>query len=120
MLPGILITGGYGATTSAEVFQVSTGQSCSLPSLPDKRQYHTSHSLTLCGGIFTPTSCISFSSGVWVPSHSLAEERYKHCSWEREEGLLLLGGEDSPTTTELLTEGSEEGVPAFSLQYRTV
>ena len=54
-----------------------------------------------------------------MPSHSLAEERYYHTSWEREEGLLLLGGRESPTTTELLTEGSEEGVPAFSLQYRT-
>ena len=101
------------------MFQVSTGQSCSLPSLPDGRAGHTSHSLTLCGGLFTPTTCISFSSGVWVPSHSLAEEREDHTSWQREEGLLLLGGYYSPTTTELLTEGSEEGVPAFSLQYIT-
>ena len=54
-----------------------------------------------------------------MPSHSLAEEREEHTSWQREEGLLLLGGKYSPTTTELLTEGSEEGVPAFSLQYST-
>ena len=54
-----------------------------------------------------------------MPSHSLAEKRYWHTSWEREEGLLLLGGSYSPYNTELLTEGSEEGVPAFSLQYRT-
>ena len=105
--------------TSAEVFQVSTGQSCSLPSLPDDRAGHTSHPLTLCGGYYTPTSCISFSSGVWVPSHSLAEERYYHTTWLREKGQMLMGGWRSPTTTELLTEGSEEGVPAFSLQYST-
>ena len=80
---------------------------------------HTSHSLTICGGEYTETSCISFSSGVWVPSHSLAEERSYHTSWEREEGTMLIGGDYSPTTTELLTEGSEEGVPAFSLQYST-
>ena len=107
--------------TSAEVFSVSTNHSCVLPALPDQRYLHTISSLTLCGGYFTSTrtSCISFSSGVWVPSHSLAERRSWHTSWEREEGLLLLGGEYSSNTTELLTEGSEEGVPAFSLQYIT-
>merc|ERR1711913_262433 len=46
---GIMITGGDGARrASAEVFQVSTGQSCSLPSLPDERSGHTSNSLSLC------------------------------------------------------------------------
>merc|ERR1711874_743937 len=117
---GILITGGNGARTSAEVFTVSGGQSCVLPSLPDQRWGHTSNSLTMCGGASTSTSCISFSSGVWVPSHSLAEKRKYHTTWQREEGLLLLGGKSSSTTTELFTEGSEEGVPAFSLQYSTV
>lgn len=116
---GILITGGGGAYTSAEVYRLSTGQSCVLPSLPDMRHGHTITSLTLCGGSSPLTSCISFSSGVWVPSHSLAEKRRFHTTWEREEGVMLMGGEDSPTTTELLTEGSEEGVPAFSLQYST-
>ena len=109
--------------TSAEVFQVSTGQSCSLPSLPDERYYHAMNSLTLCGGYYyksTSTTCITFSSGVWVPSHCLAKRRSHHCSWEREEGLVLLGGYYSPTTTELLTEGSEEGVSAFPLQNSTL
>ena len=101
------------------MYQVSTGHTCTLPSLPDERAAHTINTLTLCGGYDTLTSCISFSSGVWVPSHSLAEERSSHTTWQREEGLLLLGGRYSPTTTELLTEGSEEGVPAFSLQYST-
>ena len=38
---GIIITGGIGAEMTAEVFDVSTGETCELPQLPDMREYHT-------------------------------------------------------------------------------
>ena len=40
---GILITGGWNddVLTTAEVYDVSTGGSCELPQLPDKRYWHT-------------------------------------------------------------------------------
>ena len=129
-MPGLLITGGYlgydeGSSTSVEVFRVSTGQWCALPSLPDHRRDHTSHALTVCGGYenwyeHTETNCISFSSGKWNISHTLVEERVLHLSWEREEGqILLLGGSYNPTTTELLTVESDQGEPGFSLEKET-
>merc|ERR1712098_902600 len=49
---GILISGGEGAVSSVEVLNPSTGKTCSLPSLPDKRESHTSTGLTLCGGLY--------------------------------------------------------------------
>merc|ERR1711892_255624 len=46
----ILLSGGGGALRSVEVFSPSTGQTCSLPSLPINygRSSHTMDSLLLC------------------------------------------------------------------------
>merc|ERR1719186_1894257 len=71
---GILISGGHHTTaegTSVEVYVPSTGQSCSLPSLPDDRWGHSmdmdsiTSSPLICGGYdsaSTASSCLSFSS----------------------------------------------------------
>ena len=120
-IPGILMTGGSGAYTSVELFNPTTGQSCELPSLPDNRLYHTSAGLEICGGGYgTWTSCITFSSGEWVASHHLVEERSDHCSWDTEEGTILLGGVYSSTTTETVKQGVSDGMAGFTLQYRTM
>merc|ERR1711970_232091 len=51
IMEGIIISGGYGAETSVEVFYPTDDkQSCVLPSLPDQRRYHTMDSLEICGG----------------------------------------------------------------------
>ena len=96
-------------------------QSCVLPSLPDQRRYHTMDSLEICGGVITSTrtTCITFTSGQWVTSHALAEERYSHNSWSTEAGIVLMGGYSSGRTTEIITEGEYDGVPWFDLQYDT-
>jgi len=46
----------------------------------------------------------------------LVHQRYAHCAWETDSGIILLGGSESPTSTELLKEdgGSEE---LFPLKY---
>ena len=102
-----------------EVLNPTIGQSCLLPSLPDKRSYHTSAGLEICGGYDTRTSCITFSSsGEWVTSHTLLEKRHHHVSWDTEEGTIIMGGEYSLTTTEIVRKG-EDSVPGFYLEYRT-
>ena len=49
-------------------------------------------SLYICGGLYSLTSCLHFSSGMWNYSHTLVEEREDHSSWETDQGLVLLGG----------------------------
>ena len=48
------------------------------------------------------SSCVTFSSGEWVNSHSLLRNRETHFSWTSLQGVLLMGsyGDDS---TELLS-----------------
>jgi len=122
---GILISGGVGGDggteTSAEVYKPGAGYHCELPSLHDQRRYHSSDGTTLCGGLYTTTSCITFSSGVWETSHTLAEERAYHTSWNnKEEGkIILMGGYYSDRTTEAITEEDNGGVPGFPMQYDT-
>jgi len=123
----ILLSGGYknyAALTSVEVFSPSTGKSCSLPSLPWQRTGHTMDSLLVCGGGYPDhkgTTCLTFSSGKWMTSHSLVEKRRHHTSWKTEEGVvMLMGGEGSPTTSELVQMGGEQGEPSFPMQYKTV
>ena len=122
-MPAILLSGGYDAddtvNRSVEVFSPSTGQSCSLPSLPDERFRHTMDSLLICGGYdsaSTASSCLSFSSGQWVFSHTLEEGRADHTSWQREQDILLMGGY-VPYTSEIVHMGGEQGEESFAMEY---
>ena len=94
---------------------------CELPSLPDRMFSHTSDEGTLCGGGFTSTTCITFTSGKWVTSHALAEKRVFHTSWyNKEEGkIILMGGSDSGNTTEIIAVEAKDGVPGFPMKYDT-
>ena len=71
------------------------------------------------GGGGSRTTCITFSSGVWVTSHTLAEKRVWHTSWATDEGIILMGGSDSDTTSEIIKQGEQNGVSAFNLVHRT-
>ena len=102
-----------------ELFNPNTGESCELPSLPDQRRFHTSAGLEICGGYHHPTSCKIFSSGEWVTSHTLVGKRDESCSWDTEEGTILMGGRDSPSNSETLWEGEYDGVPRFNMHYKT-
>ena len=112
------MSGGYGALTSVEVFVPSTGQSCFFPPLPDERYLHTMDSLYICGGQYTPT-CVHFSAGQWTTSYTLVGERYYHSSWQTELGLVLLGGEYSLYTSEIVPTAGGQGCPAFDMKYAT-
>ena len=114
------MSGGCGAYTNVEVYVPSTGQSCSLPSLPDERISHTMDSLYICGGDYSSsTNCLHFSSGQWYTSHTLVEKRYGHSSWQTDQGLVLMGGGGSPSTSEIVPTAGEQGGPSFDMQYYT-
>ena len=90
--------------------------------LPSPRAYHTQSGDILCGGYEDhdpSTTCMSYTAGAWVTSHTLLEERHDHCSWRSPEGVLLMGGEGSPRTTELLSNINSSTALSFSLEYHT-
>ena len=123
-MPGIILSGGDDALTSVEVFIPSTGQGCSLPELPDERYDHTMDSLLICGGGYDQpnisTTCMSFTAGQWITSHTLVEGRTRHSSWQTEQGVVLMGGGISHDTSEIVANIGEQGGPAFAMQYSTM
>ena len=79
-------------------------------------------SLELCGGSYSTTTlatCITFTSGQWVTSHALTQERWLHTSWSTDAGTILMGGYDSDMTTEIISQGEYDAVPGFDMQYNT-
>ena len=65
------------AGKSVEIYAPSTGQQCRLSDLPDVRKSHTMEAKTICGGLYTKTSCISLTSaGTWEKTTDMLEERY--------------------------------------------
>ena len=58
------------------------------------------------------------SADSWVLASSLRTRRHLHCAWRSARGLVLLGGEASRNTSELLTEDGGS-VEHFPLKYDT-
>ena len=120
MTETILITGGYGASQSAELLHPWSGASCELPALPDQRKYHTQAGARLCGGWGSSTarSCLQWSveAGDWVRlPFSLAKKRYLHSSWSPPKGgTFLYGGLRDGYTAELVR--NESSTIAFKMK----
>ena len=119
---GILINGGgVLQSAEAEIYIPPSNTTCSLPKSPEDRFQHTQDGGLACGGHpnrDTRTSCDRWTAGSWTRTHTLREQRASHSSWSTAEGVFLIGGENSPLTTELVKQdGSvEEG---FVLKYNT-
>ena len=121
IISAIIISGSI--SRSVEILRANGSYWCSLPDLPDDRYGrfgHTQSGLVACGGWDrdTPTSCLTFSSGLWKTSHQLQHSRYLHSSWMSQHGIVLMGGSGRPTTTEILTDDGQSS-PSFTLKYRT-
>lgn len=109
---GILVSGGWGAQRSVELFIPGVNRTCILPDLPDNRNGHTMDSYTfhdeedvvsVCGGGAGDTqgSCVCFKDwGEWEDcSKETGALRDGHSSWVSSEGLVLMGGVGSLRST---------------------
>ena len=125
-IAGVLITGGYPDSNMAELYVPSTGASCTLPSLPSQRRYHTvTETGLLCGGgCGSCGNCIQWSSdsGSWKTALSLDVGRYEHVSWTPSSGNIgtyLMGGYNSKRTSTLIANNGSL-VEGFLLKYDTM
>ena len=86
IVAGIIITGGSGGS-GVELLR-GGGTTCTLPSLPEARTYHTQAGLVACGGSASPgihTSCVTLQPrtllGVMNAADYYGLEELKHaCS----------------------------------------
>ena len=119
----MMISGGVRSGTKVEVISPGGNVSCSAPDLPQPRQGHSMNNNIVCGGSVTlgadiAASCDQLNSTVsgWTRSHTLIHRRYSHSSWEVEDGIILLGGSYSGTTSEIAKwDGTTEEL--FSMKY---
>jgi len=81
---------------------------CSLPNLPDLGGYWDDLSLDLVGEQLIACrddACVSLDGDAWAQIQGPQQRRVYHTSAVTTRGLLLMGGYDSPGTTELLQAG---------------
>ena len=65
-------------------------------------------------------SCEMFTGGKWSDySNPLKTRRWLHQSWFSKDGLVLIGGYNGPTSTEIVPIGGGPSVLGFSLQYNS-
>ena len=130
-----MITGGMPNSSvgvKVEVFNVKTKQTCILPDLPGSaRLHHTQCGRLLCGGLGASDpstesrSCLMPNplTGAFTPtSVTLREKRQYHLCWdvEGETGpALLMGGDYSPRSTELVSPDGSSSSDNFTLEYDT-
>ena len=84
------------------------------------RYSHSQNNLMACGGLpIGETTCeVLIPGGGWrLEPYNLTEERLDHTSWTMNNGsIVLLGGEKSVNTTEIITPGVGTR-PGFDLKY---
>ena len=118
----ILVTGGHGGDTSAELLSTNGSAIFELPQISQPKRYHTQSGLTACGGYdsFMRRNCIKFQSGTWTTlTDNLLFERDSHSSWNTPDGeILLIGGDYSSNTTEIIYKNGTS-VRSFDLKYET-
>ena len=122
--PVVLITGGSDRR-SAEIYNPATNPTgCSLPQLPEIRSAHSQDGGLTCGGNdpSARNTCVIWNpaSGGWDQTpFTLKESRNAHVSWETPTGVYLIGGYDSPKTSEKVTLDGDSSVFSFNLKYDT-
>ena len=124
----ILITGGWGALQSAEIFIPWQNTTCELPPLPDARVGHVQSGNMLCGGIYTRRSCIQWNvqQGDWVTLPlNLTEERVVSSIWrvsqDNNNSFIIMGGVDDAAeeTSETVSGDGDIMRSTFNMKYPT-
>jgi len=105
---GLLVVGGEGGLQSVEFWTPPPlSAQCFLDDLPHWNFFHSLDSVNgeviLCGDSY----CLQLQEGKWKEVVQLTEKRWRHSSAVTSHGLMLLGGQVSPNTTELVS--LEEG-----------
>ena len=110
----ILIVGGDRAMVSVELLHTNGTWLCSLPNLPSNRRAHSQTGLISCGTWDSDTmrSCVTFSSGSWEVSHTLAQDRRLHSAWVSPHGIMLIGGHDNNAVAHEHSTGELQSRPA--------
>ena len=121
---GLLITGGFSSYSTRhralEAFNPYISKICNLPYLPDHRSFHTFCGGLVCGGRShsQDRTCLKLGPlGFLRANASLQQPRKHHLCWNVPEGVLLLGGKDSPSTTELVLRDGSASVSKFDLSH---
>jgi len=123
----ILITGGWGAEQSAELFLPWQNSTCELPALPDQRTDHVQAGNTLCGGYYSSTerSCLQWSvqQGDWVTlSLTLTKRRVGSSVWRvsQDNSLVIMGGwYVAEETSETVSSDGDSTRITFKMKYLT-
>ena len=123
-VPGFIIAGGWRdkRLSSTEEFNSKTGQSCPTGEIRKSIRESTFCNNFLCGGKPSYKSCEKFDgiSAFEELPVILGERRNKHLCWGLPSGeVLLLGGEESPTSTELVSADGTSSSASFTLPYDT-
>ena len=124
----VLIVSGVGIggiKKSSEVFFPRTGTGCfvqdyDFPVGPYLPTLNTILGKTiLCGGVNNLKECFEFtpdSPTVWSKYADLNNNRQLHITWESSQGLVVMGGWDSPKTAEMVN-GDILSFPQSSIRY---
>ena len=120
----ILVSGDFYSDSdiSVEVLYANGTSYCTLPDLPANRYQHSQDGFLICGGGDPDTlnNCLTLVNGTWTQSHSLLHARQDHTSWVLGDGrVMLMGGDFSLTTTEIITPGTSTTTEGFTLKYKT-
>ena len=120
----VLITGGFRAVKSAEIYHPDLDSPCVLPDLPWSRRRHTQGGSLVCAGIWASKSCRKWNpdTGAW-DLVTLKEQRTDHTSWTPAEGSVtyLMGGyvDGTGNTSEILQHKNRKVSASFPLKYNS-
>ena len=108
--------GGQGTERQVSVYNPRSNKSCELPDLPSDRRSHSLCGQLLCGGRGGYQSCLKFDGENFTTTEvTLANERSLHICWNVGDDVLLLGGDQSPDTTEIVKADGLSSSPSFNL-----
>ena len=122
----ILITGGWDARQSAEIFLPWENSTCELPPLPDQRVHHMQSGNTLCGGWYTERSCIQWSvqQRGWVTLPlTFTEGRWYSSVWRvsQDNSLVIMGGDyGARKNSETVSMDEASTRRTFEMKYKTL
>ena len=113
---GFLFHGWHGPKRTSGIYIPETNTMCNLPDVPEERRSFTVNGHTVCGGMVNEevqNNCKAFNTttGQWETSATFRPARYHHCSWLSSQGLYLMGGIETESSTTLIhnTGDYEEG-----------